>query len=134
MLLENIEKYYGKNYNLNCSETILYASNDEYGLNLSKDTFKAMAGFGGGMGVETTCGALTGAIAVLGVMYTKEKAHEDTKIKILTSELYNRFVEKLGTENCKELKLKYRNEELRCFAMVKIAGEILEDIVNREEV
>lgn len=134
MILENIEKYYEKGYDLNCSETILYAASAEYGLNLSKETFKTMAGFGGGMAVETVCGALTGAIAVLGIMYTKERAHENTRMKTLTEELYNRFVEKLGTENCGRLKLNYRTEESRCSAMVKIAGEILDDIVNREEV
>lgn len=134
MLLENIDKYYGKSYDLNCAETILYAASSEYGLNLSKETLKTMAGFGGGMAVETVCGALTGAIAVLGVMYTKERAHESTKMKILTQELYTRFVEKLGTENCGKLKLNFRTEEARCSFMVKIAGEILEDIVNREGV
>lgn len=134
MLSENIEKYYGKSYDLNCSETILYAASAEYGLNLSKETFKTMAGFGGGMAMETVCGALTGAVAVLGVMYTKERSHENTKMKVLTSELYSRFVEKLGIENCKELKLRYRTEELRCATMVNIAAEILEDIVKREGV
>ena len=134
MLLEKIEKYYGKSYDLNCAETILYAASEEYSLNLSKETFKTMAGFGGGMAVEKVCGALTGAIAVLGVMYTKERSHEDTKMKILTQEMYNRFVEKLGTENCGKLKLNYRTEETRCSSMVNIAGGILEDIVNREEV
>jgi len=134
MLLENIEKYYGKNYDLNCSETILYAANAEYSLNLSKDTYKTMAGFGGGMAVETVCGALAGAIAVLGIIYTKERAHENTKIKNLTSELYTRFTEKLGTENCGKLKSNYRTDEIRCSLMVKVAGEILEDIVSREGV
>jgi len=55
MLLEVVKKYYGEKYDLNCSETILYAANEEYGLNLSKETFKTMAAFGGGMAIEATC-------------------------------------------------------------------------------
>ena len=46
---------------------------DEHGLNLSKETFNTMAGFGGGMVAETVCGALTGAIAVLGARVNREE-------------------------------------------------------------
>ncbi len=91
MLLDVVKKYYGEEYDLNCAETMLYAANEEYGLNLSKETFKTMAAFGGGMGVESTCGVITGAISVLGILFTKERAHESDYVKTLTQEFIENF-------------------------------------------
>ena len=34
MLVDTVKKYYDKEYDLNCAETIIYAANEEYGLNL----------------------------------------------------------------------------------------------------
>lgn len=43
MLLETIMKYYDKKYDLNCAECILVAANEEYDLNISKQTLMTMA-------------------------------------------------------------------------------------------
>lgn len=133
MLKEKLKKYYSQEYNLNCAETVLYAANDEYGLNIDKTGLKTMAAFGGGMGVEDVCGAITGALAVLGIVFVKDRAHESTKIKELSKEFIEIFREKLGTDNCRELKKQYRNDEERCWRMIETAGEILEDIIKREK-
>ena len=133
MLVDRVKHYYDKSYDLNSAETIIYAANKEYGLDLKKDTFKTMAAFGGGMGIESVCGAITGALAVIGIMFTKERAHESERVKQLSQEFFQRFVAKLGTDNCKALKEKYRNDEIRCSIMVEVAAEILEDIVIREK-
>ena len=65
MLIKKIEEYYSKERDLNCAETILYAANDAYRLGLDKNALKMAAGFGGGMGIDSVCGALTGGIMVL---------------------------------------------------------------------
>lgn len=132
MLLEKVRKYYDKSYDLNCAETIVYAANEEYGLNLSKETIKTMAAFGGGMGVESVCGAITGALAIIGIMFTNERAHESDINKILAQEFFAKFHEKLGTDNCKELKANYRNDEIRCSKMLEVSAEILDEIIIRE--
>lgn len=132
MLVEKLNKFYGKEYNLNCSETILYAANEEYNLNLDKKALKLMAAFGGGMGVEGVCGAITGALGVLGVIFVEEKAHESEKIKSLSKEFIEEFKKRLGTENCSELKKRYKNEDIRCWKMIQTSGEILEEIIKRE--
>ena len=49
MLKETAKKYWTEEYDLNCAECIIYAANEEYNLNLSEQTLKVMAGFGGGM-------------------------------------------------------------------------------------
>ncbi|MBC2579936.1 C-GCAxxG-C-C family (seleno)protein [Clostridium sp. DJ247] len=132
MLLDKVKKYYGKEYDLNCAETIIYGADEEYNLNLDKNTLKTMSAFGGGMGIESVCGAITGALAVLGVIFTKERAHESTKIKELSQEFFYKFEEKLQTNNCRELKDKYRNDEERCSVIVYAAAEILDEIVTKE--
>ncbi len=35
-----------------------------------------MAAFGGGMGIESACGTITGALAALSVVFCKNKAYE----------------------------------------------------------
>jgi C_GCAxxG_C_C family probable redox protein len=133
MLLDAIKKYYGEEYDLNCAETMLYAANEEYGLNLSKETFKTMAAFGGGMGVESTCGVITGAISVLGILFTKERAHESDYVKTLTQEFIEKFNKECNSLNCDKLKELYRNDEIRCLNIVEKGAVILDNIVVREK-
>lgn len=132
MLIETVRKFYGSEYDLNCAETILYAANEEYNLKLTKETFKTMAAFGGGMAIEDTCGAATGAITVLGLMFIKDRAHESEYIKSLTKEFMEKFKERCTTLNCARLKELYRNDETGCLKLVEIAAEILDAIVERE--
>lgn len=132
MLREMTSKYYNRSYDLNCAEAILYAANEEYGLGLSHETLKAMAGFGGGMAVEGVCGAAAGTVAVIGIMFTNQRAHESDRIKKLVGEFMNAFNEKLGTYSCKKLKERYRTEDERCSRMVLAASDILDEIVIRE--
>lgn len=133
MLLDNVKKYYDKKYDFNCAETVLYAANEEYDLKLDKSALKTMAAFGGGMAMESVCGAVTGSLAVLGIMFTKERAHESDKIKQLSREFFERFEDKLSISNCRELKERYRNDEIRCSSILYAAAEVLDDIVVREK-
>ena len=134
MLLDKVKKYYdAKTYDLNCAETMLYAVNEEYNLNLSVDTYKSVAAFGGGMGIEGVCGALTGALAALGILYTDEKAHQSPLVKELTIEFINKFEQELNSSNCRELKKNYRNDEIRCKVIVEKTAEILEDIIKKNK-
>lgn len=133
MLLDKVKKYYTEEYDLNCAETIMYAANEEYNLDLNKDTLKTMASFGGGMAIESVCGAITGSLAVMGIIFTKERAHESDKIKKLSQEFFEKFENTLGINGCKELKEKYRTEETRCSTMLYEAARILEEIINREK-
>jgi len=132
MLMDKINKYYTKEYDLSCSEVMIYAASDEYNMNLKSETFKAMSSFGGGMGIESVCGAITGSLSVIGILFTKEKAHEGERVKKLCQEFFRKFEERLGTDNCAKLKAKYRNQDLGCRIMIEAAAEILDEIVIRE--
>lgn len=132
MLVEKSQKYYDKKYDLNCAECILYSANEEYKLGIDAKGLKLAAGFGGGMAVEDVCGAMTGAIMVLGNMFVNERAHESDRIKELTKEFIQKFNDTLKSKNCKELKAMYRDDNKRCSDIIKAASEILDEIIKRE--
>ena len=131
MLVEKVRELYDKKYDYNCSECILRATNEVYDLNLSNQTVKAMAGFGGGMAIGSICGGATGAIAAIGIMYTKDRAHNNPEVKMMTSEFMENFNAKLGSLECYDLIKKYRSEEDRCIKILEAAAETLEEIVNK---
>lgn len=131
MLVENVIKYYDKEYDFNCAECMLVAANEEYDLNISKQTLMAMASFGGGMAIGSVCGAVTGAIAVLGVMFTTERGHQSPQVKIMTSKFMNEYYKRLGSLDCLPLKRDYYEQELpRCTKMMITAAEVLEEIIE----
>lgn len=132
IIKNKLEKYYGDEYDLNCAETIIYAANEEYEMNLQKDTLKTMSAFGGGMGVEGVCGAISGALCVLSILFTKERAHEGTLVKELSQRFYKEFLEELGSENCRYLKAQFRTDEEGCSKMIFTAGKILDKIVKEQ--
>jgi len=132
MLINKVNKYYTKQYDLNCAEVMIYAASDEYNMNLTSETFKTMSSFGGGMGIESVCGAITGSLAVIGILFTIERAHEGDRVKTLSQELIQKFEAKLSTNNCGILKAKYKKEEVGCRVMIETATQILDEIVCRE--
>ena len=117
---------------LNCAETILYGANEVYNLGLDKNALKLAAGFGGGMGIESVCGALTGAIMVLGNLFVINNAHESSKIKKLDKKLFNLYMNKTGEIHCKPLKDKYYNEDKKCKETIVKAAEVLDEIIAKE--
>jgi len=133
LLYDKVLKYHDKSYDYNCAETMLYAANDEYQINLSKQTMKSMAAFGGGMGIESVCGAITGSLAVLSIMFTIERGHESDRVKNLSIEFFQKFTNELGSDNCAILKQKYKRDDIGCNIMLEAAANILEEIVLREQ-
>ena len=132
MLKELIKKGFGKDKKLNCAEKILYGANEAYNLGLDKESLKLVAGFGGGMGIESVCGALTGSIMVLSKLFVKDVAHESGKIKELTQELLHRYENEMGDIDCSPLKKNHRTLFSGCDKVIVKAAEILDDIVARE--
>ncbi|MCB2290200.1 C-GCAxxG-C-C family protein [Clostridium sp. CS001] len=57
---------------------------------------------------------------------------EPDRVKKLCQEFFQRFEEKLGSNNCAELKAKYRKEDTGCRVIIEAAAQILDDIVIRE--
>ena len=132
MLKETALKLWDGDCDLNCSETIIYAANEEYNLNIPKEALKTMAGFGGGMATGGVCGTISGAVAVIGLMFTEERARESSKVATMTRELINRFKEEVGYVDCRDIKGKIKDADLKaCRHMVEVSTEILESIVKK---
>lgn len=130
MLIETTMKYYDKKYDLNCAECILAAVNEEYDLNISQQTLMTMSSFGGGMAIGSTCGAATGAIAALGVMFTNERGHNSPHVREMTCKFLNEFNKRMGNLDCISLKDKYFEVETRCEKIMKVSSQILEELVQ----
>ncbi len=88
-----------------CAPAVLAAYCEQFGLKQGT-ALKLSTGFGGGMHLGQTCGAVTGAIMVIGLKYGKMKA-DDNKAKEKTFEVVKRFANKFkaryGSIECKSL-------------------------------
>ncbi len=131
-----------------CSQAVLESHSIEYGVDTIVSR-KISAAFGGGMGhCDEVCGAVSGALMLIGLKYGQFK-EGDNNSRINTYEHTKDFIKKFrkefGSVKCTEL-LKYnlsKEEELLearesgifkslCPKLVKRAVELIEDILEAE--
>jgi C_GCAxxG_C_C family probable redox protein len=129
-LSELVESGYGEEHDLNCAETILWGANAVYDLGLDRNALRLAAGFGGGLGVEAACGALTGAVMVIGRMFTRERGHESPRVKELCVRFLEAYRARMGSIDCAPLKARYRSEQLKCREVVLQSARILEELIQ----
>jgi C_GCAxxG_C_C family probable redox protein len=127
----------------NCSQAMLTVFGAQYGLNAE---LAARLGrpLGGGMGrLALTCGAVTGAVLVLGLAKDNQDEGEARKVSYsYVQELFRRFEELHKTTECKALLgaditteeglKKVQQEKLvskLCPSFVRDAANILEDLL-----
>ncbi len=132
MIRDRVRTYYVEG-DMNCAEAVLHAANDEYGLGISDESFKLIGGFGGGLGCGSICGALTGGIAAIGQQTIETKAHDAKMLKERCAALVKDFNDRLGTDNCEELKARYRTEDSRCLEIVLSAADALDEILGQSD-
>lgn len=131
MLYKLLKSGYAEGKDLNCAEQILYGANEAYNLGLDKSALKMSAAFGGGMAIEDKCGALTGALMVLGRLLVEDRGHV-SNIKPLSVELYSEFENRMKAIDCKPLKEMYRTEAEKCNVIILEAAKLLDEILARE--
>lgn len=136
-----VEKF---NSGFNCSQAMLGTYSEQFGLDCEQ-AYKVSTGFGGGMRMGQTCGAVTGAFMVLGLKHGNTIA-EDQESKAKTYEKVveytNRFKARNGSVSCKKLlgcdiatpegMNKAQEDGLFdsvCPKMVQEAAEILEEML-----
>ncbi len=90
----------------NCSQSVFTVFGEEFGLK-EEDCLKIACPFGGGMGrQQLTCGAVTGALMVLGLKFGMTKS-DDNAPKILTysktNDFFTEFKKRNGSICCREL-------------------------------
>ena len=90
---------------LNCAQSVLLSHAEE--LKLDRTTALRIAlGFGGGMAIGETCGAVTGAYMVLGLKANfKEKSIQEIKAetKAAVRRFNDLFIARHGSLKCKKL-------------------------------
>ncbi|MFO7849986.1 MAG: C-GCAxxG-C-C family (seleno)protein [Spirochaetia bacterium] len=117
---------------LNCAESILCAANEAYAMELPRSACKLAAGFGGGMGIESVCGVVTGGVMALSSLFVVDRGHESDYIKTLTSEFIEEFYRHYGSLECKVLKEKHRTPLGDCKPIILEGAHILQKIIERE--
>lgn len=139
--LEHADRLFMKRYA--CSQAVLAAFSEEYGLE-QELAIRVAAGLGGGMGrMAEACGALTGAFLVIGLHYggtpsTKEKTYKKVRQAAEMFRERNR-----GCINCRDLLgcdvgtpegvREAKDKKLfktACRQFVRDAVEILEEILD----
>lgn len=120
------EKYYLEQ-DMNCAEATLMAANEYFHLGLDETAFRAIAGFGGGIGCEHLCGAVVGAVAAISAKLVDGRAHNTPGLSEKCAAFVQEFRETYGSEMCAELRKIREDKGLpRCFWTVRSALELLE--------
>jgi C_GCAxxG_C_C family probable redox protein len=129
----------------NCSQAILATYGEALGL--PRETALRLAcGFGGGMRRADTCGAVTGALMVLGLRHGPTSCPgqpQKNETYALVQAFHARFAERQGTVRCRDLlgcdistpdgQQKAQAEQLFktiCPEAVKVAAEVLEEMLD----
>ena len=128
----------------NCAQSVVLSFADD--LKFSKELALTMAaGFGGGLGKQQeTCGAVTGAIMVLGLLKGEDVNNNDelkTSAYAAVKDLTRDFVAAYKSTNCRDLigcdlnspegSARFKEENIMenvCAPCVKKAVEILEEL------
>lgn len=127
-LKELIESGFGKEEGLNCAEKILHGANRVYNLNLNDEALKLAYGFGGGMGIQSVCGVLTGGVMVISKV-CKDKNTDKNLVKDFSNRFFDMFREEMEDVNCHILKDIHHTEDLGCHSVIVKAAEILDKLV-----
>jgi C_GCAxxG_C_C family probable redox protein len=131
----------------NCSQSIVSAYAEQFGLD-EETAMKIAAGFGGGMGrLGRTCGAVTGALMVLGLRYGRNSPDQAAKERVYAQiqEFTERFNARNSSLTCKgllgidistpeghELARKKQLFTTACPRFVRDAAEVLEEMLKNQ--
>lgn len=103
---------------MNCAQAVVAAYSDDTGLS-QEQAVNLGAGFGAGMYTGDTCGAVTAAIAVIGMKYGEDKM----KVIKETQNFMKEFKNWGGTTNCIQLK---SESGKRCSEIVEYSAKLLD--------
>jgi C_GCAxxG_C_C family probable redox protein len=144
-MTESDEAVAGFTSGITCSSAVFSAFSEELGLD-DRTAKKIACGFGAGISrTGNICGAVSGAIMVIGLKYGKAEQADDgatEKTRARTRQFIREFTKKNGSVNCTELlgynlsnRIEYEaagKEELfrtKCPEYVRDAAAILEKIL-----
>ena len=140
--VEKAEKYFCNNFN--CSQAVFTTFATELGM-AEELALRVATQFGGGARKGEMCGAVAGALLVLGLKYGHSHAddgEEKGRAYRISEDFMNRFIEEKGTVVCRELlgydltkkedmeKIKEQNLfKTTCPEMIRCATRIVEQMI-----
>ncbi|MFB0920513.1 MAG: C-GCAxxG-C-C family protein [Oscillospiraceae bacterium] len=119
---------------LNCAESTMRFLIQEFGLNSGPELIKAMSGFGGGMQRGLTCGAVTAAVAAIGLELGRVGPDMDRQPSAdAVASFLQYFEDKFGSISCSELIAGYESKSAEMYEhceeyIVAAAGYISEHL------
>lgn len=119
--MDRVIEFHDAGYN--CAESIIKAINEEKNLSIP---VSIASPFGTGMTVGTTCGAITGALMVLGALNGRETKEEKNNSRQIARVVMNRVREDYGTFECKELKKK----GVSCNEIIKYTYDVMKEYIK----
>jgi C_GCAxxG_C_C family probable redox protein len=147
-IIERVRQRARKNFSLgyNCAEAVFEAVLGECDLDLPPEALRLATGFGGGVGLYgDTCGALVGAVLAVSAVHgrralpdgegrevamkSKEQFYGRPGIYRLFNQLPNRFAERFGSTQCRDLTRKWQNDWL-CREHALSCREIMTDVAG----
>jgi C_GCAxxG_C_C family probable redox protein len=127
-----------------CSQAVVAAYSDQFGLD-RETALKVSAGFGGGMKMAGTCGALTGGFMVISLKHGQINAEDKEgkkKLGELIKDYTARFKDRTSALTCRELMdcdistqegIRVANEtdlfSVVCPQALRASAEILEEML-----
>ncbi len=129
------DTYYGRGYN--CAESIVLTANDVIDEDLVPDAPRVATAFGHGMGcMREACGALSGAVIVLSLLYGRDNRHGSEHVSQRAVRLFRkRFVKEFGSSNCGEMigKDKIVKRYEHCRSLTETTAGLLVDFIENFE-
>ncbi len=122
MLREKSIYYYKKGFN--CSQCLLKACEQVYGINISKQSMKLCSAVNNGFGIGNICSVLISGIMIFGLLFDENTA------KKLRIELLTKFKENHSL-NCISLKKEFNANN--CENIIGEIADIVENIIYIEK-
>jgi len=113
----------------NCAESVFLAVSEDIAQK-NKFNVNLLTTLGGGIGGSgLTCGALTGAVIVIGIKYGRKGRDAQAKKKayIISKNIVTKFSDKFQTVNCSELLKKVKDKDHKkrlCSEYVRQAAKL----------
>ena len=132
---EKAVKYFLNGYS--CSESVVQAAIDKgY---VSNDLLQCASPFSCGMGIRCLCGAVAGAMLVIGAMFGKNQNNDGMQARALSKAFNDKFHEKYNVNCCKVLSAGFKDfhsseRKQHCTSMVNDSCEILENLLKNSSV
>ncbi|MBQ5739454.1 MAG: C_GCAxxG_C_C family protein [Oscillospiraceae bacterium] len=125
----------------NCCASVLFAYQDKTKMS-DELCYGVSSGLGGGFRTGSICGAVSGAVIVLGILHPHNEqtgAEGKTSNMKLTQEFQRRYAEREGAVDCRDLKpvpakheVPFEGREMKnCDHYILAAVELLDEMIEK---